>query len=306
MEQRAELHYIRGRMYSADSIRVTAIREESEDENLKHTVVLKYDSGKWSRSFIDNRVANFLIYKISTGPRMLSLAEDGEVIRGDLSGAVRSQVDGSTNGPSDLRHLVGLRRIGDTILTCGMRRQVYRTDLDGLVWQRIDDGIFVLSDDLTIAGLWSIAGQTMERLWAVGLEGELWTRTGATWTRRDVPTNANLYDVICVSQNVAVACGAKGVVITGGDDAWRVIDNHVTTTDFWSIAQFQGKIYLAGSTEGLFMIEDNAVVPADAPAGVISDVSTLDVVGDCMLLVGDQSVVLRDGSQWTNLAAPIR
>jgi hypothetical protein len=299
-----QFHFVRGRIYDRGTFYVSAVREDMEDDNLKHTFIFKYADGRWTRSFINNRIANFLAYEGPAGRTLLAVAEDGEVVRGTPGGAVRGNVDPSDNGPSDLRHLVGIARIGSSLLCCGMRRQVYRSDLDGLVWTRIDEGTFVADADPEIAGFWDIAGAQSDSIVAVGLDGELWTRR-ESWVRREVPTNANLYAVSLLANERVLVCGAAGVVLTGSDDAWRVVDNDKTDADLWSIGHLGGRTYLAGGTGGLFTLEDDAVVAASVPTGLLSDVSALDVSNGQMLLVGDQKVVLTDGDTWTDLEIPL-
>lgn len=53
------------------------------------------------------------------------------------------------------------------------------------------------------------------------------------------------------------------------------------------------------------MVDGESVVPVDLSEARGADVSSLDVVGDEMLLVADQQVLLHDGATWRDLEAPL-
>ncbi len=300
----ADFHFLEGHLFDDNLLYVTAIREDYEDENKKHTYVLKRSHEVWSRSFVNNRLQSFVTYSGSDGRTLLALANDGEIVRGTPGGAVRGQVDPSEDGPSDLRHIIRVQRIGDTLFACGMRRQLYRCDLDGLVWQRVDSGMFD-SDGDRASGLWGVAGPASDRLVAVGLNGEVWCFRNEAWRRSEASTHADLHAITMWNEHTAIICGARGTVLTGWDERWRAIDNGGVGSDFWDVAVFQDRIWLAGGRNGLFMVENDTVVAAKLPDRMLAAVSSLDVVGGKMLLVGDQQVVLFDGQTWRDLKAPL-
>ncbi|PTV94331.1 hypothetical protein C8J27_10866 [Rhodobacter aestuarii] len=303
--EKAEYHFTGGRIDDdGQSLVLTAVRDDIEEALEKRMYLFFYYTGEWTKSYVDNLIADIRSFDTEDGPTLISVAPDGEVIRSIPEDADYAQVDPTDNGPNDLRAIKGLSKLGNTLLCYGMRRQVYRSDLRAMRWVRADTGVFVTENEDEVAGFLGLDGTWPDNLVAVGMQGDLWTKR-KKWVRREVPTNVNLTGVKMLEDGRAVVCGGAGVVLIGRDDTWDIVPNDATEANFWDIAEFKGKLYLAAETGGLFTIEDGAVVAVDLPKGMIEDVSALDANAGKLLLIGDQQVVWFDGESWTDLEAPI-
>lgn len=131
-ERDYEFHFTRSRIFDQDVLYVAGVRSDLEDENKKHTFIFKRTKGVWTRSFIDNRVADFAAYEGPSGRTLLAIAEDGEVIEGPP--AKRREVASTQTARAISDDSSVSRESEITLFTVGMRRRIYRSDLEGLAW----------------------------------------------------------------------------------------------------------------------------------------------------------------------------
>lgn len=174
----------------------------------------------------------------------------------------------------------------------GYRGIVYRFE-DFNSWLRIDDGLPPTFD------IESIDGFNTNDLYAVGLSGNVWTYGGASWIRREVPTNLHLSCVKCVEDNVYIG-GKQGMLLRGRGDDWEIINHQSTESDIWDIEFFKEKIYV--STMGnVYRLEGEQLVAVEFGDEVPSTCYKLDAISECMWSIGAKDILSFDGSNWQRI-----
>jgi hypothetical protein len=187
------------------------------------------------------------------------------------------------------------RSIEGRAYAVGMCRQVYcRTD-EG-VWQRIDRDCRRPSGDWSIVGFESIDGFAANDLYAVGLQGEIWHGDGVRWSRIDSPTNVILTQVCCAEDGIVYACGRKGMLLKGRADRWEVIEHSIHGDDFWGMAWFKGRLFIA--TLYYLCVFDGANVVLVTADGSPSSAYHLSATADRLWSIGPHEVSTFDGTDW--------
>src|SRR3569833_960886 len=82
-------------------------------------------------------------------------------------------------------------------------------------------------------------------IYAVGWDGEVWNYDGASWHELPAITNQVLVDVCCTGDGVVYACGREGLLIKGRADIWEIVDTDDLEEDFWSLAWFDDRLFIA-------------------------------------------------------------
>jgi hypothetical protein len=121
--------------------------------------------------------------------------------------------------------------------------------------------------------------------------------------RLESGTNVILTSVICDNDGEIIACGQNGTIVRGSKDALKRLDLDRITVDFWSIAKFQGEIYVSSTTELYKLVNDDTLELITFDGEVIPTAFYhLDTYEDSfMLSVGQKDAVLFDGEEWTRI-----
>jgi hypothetical protein len=121
--------------------------------------------------------------------------------------------------------------------------------------------------------------------------------------RCETGTNAILTGIICDESGGIVACGQGGTIVRGTKDALAPLDLPGISEDFWSIARFQGEIYVASSNALYRLVDDENLQLVKFEDEVIpTTFYHLDVFEDTHLLsVGMKDAVLFNGTEWTRI-----
>jgi hypothetical protein len=136
-----------------------------------------------------------------------------------------------------------------------------------------------------------------------GWDGLVAHYDGGSVERLESGTNVILTDIICDGNGGILACGQRGIILRGTKGALGPLNLEGIVEDFWSIAKFQGDVYVSSITalyklcenERLELVEfDDEVIPASF--------YRLDTYEDALLLsVGQKDAVLFDGKAWTRI-----
>lgn len=140
-------------------------------------------------------------------------------------------------------------------------------------------------------------------IYVFGWHGLAYKFDGPGKTRVDLPVNTDLYDAINLSSGKVCVCGANGIVLLASEnDNWKVMENSVTSESFWSIREFQNKIYLSTST-GLFTLQQDNVVELEYSETDQMPDSTylLSACEECIWSIGSKNLVQYDGNNWREL-----
>ena len=91
------------------------------------------------------------------------------------------------------------------------------------------------------------------------------------------------------------------MIIKGNGDIWEVIPQEETTSSFWGLEHFQGKIYVADNSS-LYTIDDQEVSKVNM--GLAGNITTSYLFSNndkILWSVGERNICIYDGTKWINL-----
>lgn len=203
-----------------------------------------------------------------------------------------------------------MRYIDDALYVCGDRGQIYKKTFE--TWSHFDDGILqaspLISDspDLSLSkkikkaidsiiNLFDING-SKDGIYTVGSNGFIAYHNGTIWKKLTQLTAADLHSIYMTSSGTIWIVGEQGTVITGDIKfGFTLITDKIMDVDFYSVTQFQDRIYIAAS-DGIYTIEKNrSLNKLDFPTGEISNIESKDGV---MWALSSDKLLRFDGYKW--------
>jgi hypothetical protein len=254
------------------------------------------------------------VVSITTAPfdkdSVIILGRNGDcfIAKANLSTEISLPEHQPPNGPyRQVQH------INESVYLVGEERSVWR--LDEKSWILLSEGMPTPSEyDSAIDNgsedrfidqlieesevMFGLAGYDSSNLCLVGTGGEIWAWNGARWSREDLGTNMNFYDVCRAENSTYIACGQAGNIYQGGQHKWALITPNEVHNDFCSVAKFAKKIYLADGN-GLFHINDNAIERVSFNLGI--EVPSHLVISNDQLIVSlaaKELFLSADGITW--------
>jgi hypothetical protein len=231
---------------------------ELDDDDVEFTRFYMTRDGAWGNQEFNDDVVSVCYTRTGENWNWWLLSKRGKVIALSASGRVEENIESAGTGGGRFGYLNSIKCIDGTLYAAGFGRQVYRRR--DSQWIRMDEGMRV-SEPSANFGLRDIDGLSPDTIHAVGYAGEIWHFDGERWQSVVSPTNLVLESVKVVSKDLCYICGKNGVVLRGFRDSWEVIESR-SSEDFWSVAEFKGRIYLSG-TDGFFTVQNNVVEALD-------------------------------------------
>lgn len=204
-------------------------------------------------------------------------------------------VDG-TFTPKTLGLMRDVTTLDGTVFACGMKRQVYRRDIDGS-WHCISQSI---AGGPGVCGFEAIDGFSATDLYVVGWAGEIWHGGESQWQRCDSPCGDVLIDVCCGGDGVVYAIARGRTLVTGRSGRWSAqpIDLPVELT---SLCWFGDRLH-ASSTRDVFTLEPGGrFVPVAIGPDVPETCGELSTNGTVLVAAGARDVFAFDGARWTRI-----
>lgn len=293
-------------IYDENHIYVPAVSDELSEGGVEHAIIFRRLDGQWAHRPLSFAVGSVCALRNSRSV-VLCMGVGGEVnlfTSPGRPGEGTEHVDATADGPSELVPLRSMRQIGRKVYVAGMARRVYRRDGSNR-WTAIDGGVFAPRGKRERAvGFNAIDGRRGDSIYAVGYRGEIWSYDGRAWTQHDSPTNIALTCVRCMDDETAYAAGLAGVVLRGTNGRWEAVEHDATEDDFWGMAVFRDKLYLA-CYEGLFVLEGNGIVPVDMGISPQPTTAYLDANDRVVWSVGQRSLAYsEDGISWAEVEKP--
>lgn len=224
------------------------------------------------------------------------IGKRGEVIElTDTNEVTIRKIPTAGTGKRKYGYLSNICNINGDLYICGYNRQVYKKINKD--WILISDNI-INKEEIISNGFEAITGFDEKNIYTVGDEGEIWFFNGNSWFLSDSPTNQNLSNICCVSENEYWICGDNGVIIKGQHEKWEIIyDDDDITENWWDICYFQNTIYLAGD-DCLAKIENNSPKEINVTSENKITTFALSHSKNTLWSIGEEHIFSFNGKHW--------
>jgi hypothetical protein len=289
---------------------VTTMRGDVQGSDIDHELVFLFENQEWT--VVDAEDKNIVSATFDRdADAVILLSADGFVLRVYSKRTLRSEIDATDDGPSDLVQMRQIRRLGNAELVVGMARRVYERRGKATKWSAIDEGCFVTRDKRRSAiGFNGIDGWSADRQVAVGYKGEIWLRDKKKWRQLSSPTVVTLTAVACSTSKINfVAVGVAGTIVLGSSDKTHVLKPNKPVGDLWSVVHFNGSYYAAsdravfklhGPSVAEFKIEEIKLASRGKPTTGYLSANDAE-----MWSVGEKDIFsTRDGKTWNRVPNP--
>jgi hypothetical protein len=219
-----------------------------EDDPPFSRIALCVDGVRWNRlGDIDDIASSIDAWIDDSGaPKIIAM---GRLGNGLLIGAKSKE---STNIAIDPGHLFQVRYFAGNIYVCGSQRQVWRSKIDPIAWERIDNGLVVKRSKTKNPVFHTIHGVAPNCVYAGGRRGELFKFDGISWRKLDYPSNSDISRLEVLDSDDVIVCGKNGSLYRGHDDIWSPIGEEGYKEDFWSVSSLDGCVYASSLEDILF------------------------------------------------------
>lgn len=240
------------------SLYVAGVADELEDRDVHHTIIWERLDGGWKRYQWKNRSYGLVAYPRDGAGTAVYMGYEGTLkVRNSVLGSSEEIVEGGDDGPSSLRTISSIRVIGDYLYISGMRRMVYRRPLNNVAWSRFDDGLRLERVDLAVGGLYSIDGNDPDKLYAVGMSGEVWQYLQGGWSRIDSSTNLTLLAVRCTAEGRVIVGGEKGSLFVIDRGMRTVVAHSFPDETFTCIERWHDRYFISSDAGVLYELTLN-------------------------------------------------
>lgn len=299
-----ELTYTGVFVHSKAHIIVPAVVDAYAQDRRDHALVQHWMGDDWVQHLVDESLCG--VVALGSKPtNVLNVGVGGHVVVARIPGGeAEEDVDTSARGPSYSKVLRCVKLVEGVPHVAGMARQVYRRGAGG-AWSAMDSGVHQRRVPRQKAtGFLDLDGSGLADIYAVGYKGEIWSFDGDSWTQHASPTNVALTQVLAASSGDVVAAGLAGTVIRGRGDRWRPVAEGQVEEDFWGLAEFRGRIYLA-SKRGLYRLDGDALTQVELGLGDEVTTSALHAADGILMSVGEKDIVrTHDGVRWEAMPRP--
>ena len=260
----------------------------AEDDVPHSGVAIRRRDNDWRLSRLDYNGISAAVVPEATGVnrQVVVIGNTGKC-------TVLSEGTGTDGVIKDETALASVSLVHGSVIAVGIVGGVYRmTRPDS--WEE-------LTDETVEENLSAVCGHPAGGFLVSGWQGLVSHYRDDGVTRLETGTNVILTDIMCDDGGEIIACGQRGTVLRGTTNSLRPLILEGISEDFWSVAKFQGEIYLT-STTALYRLVDDVTVELVKPEGeeVPTSFYHLDTFEDSLLLsVGQKDAVLFDGSEWT-------
>lgn len=256
---------------------------------------------------------------------VFALGEEGEIERYSRLGSQFEKIRGAglRDKNASLGYVSCIRSIGGVLYVCGFNGQVYRRAKQG--WVHVDAGLLqnaLNSEDLKIndpvalleqlsasaqssRDLMDIHGTSEADIYVAGCDGFIAHFNGLEWKILSQQTAASLNAIYVQSVNEVWVAGSQGTLLRGSVKlGFKVLTRKALSADFYSIAEFDGVIYL-GASNGLYTYRGNKLekVRIDVAHG-LSEVCSVEQKDGKLWVLSSKMLLRFDGSQWENFVHP--
>jgi hypothetical protein len=281
--------FIRGCARRNDLVFIISKNKSLIDQDIAHSSLIAIFQGQWTGAINTDWDSSAIATAQFPIQRTIIIGQDGDVAV--YLGNKESKNEKLLPQPVMIRNA---NTIESYVFACGMKRQVYQR-IDENKWIDISAPFPVLDEKV---GFEAIDGFSLNEIYSVGWNGEIWGYDGKKWTNNQSPTNRILTSVCCAPNGKAYICGQQGIMLEGRKNTWEVVawDMDVSL-DLWDICWFNDKIYVA-SINNLYTLEGNNLVEVDFGEVEINTCFNLTTSEGVLWSIGKEDVVSFDGKKW--------
>lgn len=301
--------FIAGAVRSNAMVYLAVVGDQAAKQRVPGANFIMWHQGKWLN--IEPRPWNVSGIAVAKQPleQMIAVSEWGDVLcvgSGDVHDehVMSGQSGPEAKGPKDRGFVRGVRRIGSRVYAVGMDRQAYRRE-GANYWKSFgppgwrERGV-PAPTAAKATGFEAVDGFSESDIYAVGWQGEIWHYDGQQWRQLPSPTNLVLVDVCCAGDGLVYACGREGLLLKGRDQTWEVIEPPGTPQDLWSLAWFDGRLYLS-TFYALYTLGQNGLDPVDTSPEKAKSFHRLSTGDGVLWSIGAKDVLAFDGKTWTRI-----
>jgi hypothetical protein len=274
------------------------------------TMLAEWRNGKWKP--VEDRDALLWTCVGATqvrrpDPAAILLGYWGEILSISTRGRAEEQIAAIPDGPANRGPMRSVAEIDGLAYAVGMGRQAYRREAPNR-WTCIDQTARPPAGDASPVSFEAIHGFTDREIYAAGLGGEVWSygpamrgdRSALRWDQVDSPTNFPLISVCCAGDGLTYISGRAGTLLRGRGDQWSMLDQDETDEDLWSMAYFQGKLYLS-STRAVYTLHGNTLSTVRFGDDTPGTCFNLRIIGDVLWSIGPKDIMEFDGRLWRRI-----
>lgn len=295
-----------GAALSDGSLYASGVALDLEDRDVPHTILWERVGGEWKRFQWKNRTYGLAAYPHAGAGTAVYMGYEGTLkVRNSVLGSSEERVASGDDAPSSLRTVSSVRVIGDQIFVAGMRRMVFRRSLSSSAWLRSDSGVAQDRRDLTLAGFYSIDGESPDFVYAVGIGGEAWRQSGGVWNRLDSPTNLTWLSLRHLGSGKFALGGEQGLLWLHENGVWQEVQHDFSNETFSCIETWQGRNFVSADSGDLFELHlggSRTLKKIDVPG--MPRVSWLASTAERLWLFGGTRVLSLSPAGWQDESPP--
>jgi hypothetical protein len=140
--------------------------------------------------------------------------------------------------------------------------------------------------------------------------GEIWHYQEGTWSQLETLARNIITSLCCTDTGKVYACGQSAMILEYENDKGKVIEwldeNHPGINlnraygDIWSVAWYQGKLFLSGYA-GIFTLEGTHLEPVDMGEDHPETTYQLSAYQNTLLSIGENDILTFNGEHWTRI-----
>ncbi|HEC8325341.1 TPA: hypothetical protein RG501_RS15990, partial [Providencia rettgeri] len=183
----------------------------------------------------------------------------------------------------------------------GSAREIYKR-VDIGKWVRLQKGIPGGETD-TDMGFTDLDGFSEQDMYAVGGEGDVWHYDGEQWIPCGFPSNEQLSAVLCAPDGYVYIGGEGGSLWRGRQFQWEKLYHGGSTILLNQLRWFEDKVWACDDYRLQCWDGHEMVRPMDGDESVLLS-GHMDVRDGILVVAGDYSVDLYDGTVWHKIVRP--
>lgn len=290
--------FIFSRVVVGEANRVWILAEDSEKSKrgISNSKLLQFKDSKWIYRSIPWD-AGALCGTVTPNVEVQVIGVYGQILKGTTTGFAGESIGNYADRPMKIGILRDAKIIDGNTYIVGMGRQIYKKD--GLTWQALDKDLLAVKDE--IVGFNSIDGIDERDIYVTGMGGEIWHYNSVRWEAIDSPTNVILNRAKCVSPDLIYLCGNAGVILSGSNQTFKVIEQSETDDNLFGLEWFNDVLYVSSLTQ-LYTLNGNSLEKVDLKLEDDFTFGALDANDGVMWSVGARHMAYtRDGKSWTQV-----